>query len=247
MIVLALDGSIVATSYLNILILIHIQINLGLGGSLIAGYPDTPMLNNVVIGLIGDHYDRDMVLPGGQVAGAKAIAVFGRLQLLGKSHDVYWTHLGSTVNAGATSLTVVQTVDWSVGDVIAVTTSTYESKQTEKLTIASISPDGRTITTTTALLYRHSTYDLPAGHGPFKKMGAKVALISRNIRIEGLDEPTSTLTSKSFGCRVLIGKYAQAGLTYSGNAQLRDVQFSNCGQLGYTEDYDPRFASFLFP
>lgn len=214
----------------------------GLGGALIAGYPDTPILSNVVIGLIGDHRDPDLVLPNGPVAGAKAIAVFGRLQLLGKSHDIYWTRIADTVEAGATNLVLVDTVDWSVGDVIAVTTSTFESKQTEKLTIAAISSDGRTITTTTATKFRHSAYDLPAGNAPFTRMSAKVALITRNIRIEGLDEPATTLSSKSFGCRVLVGKYSQAGLTYSGNAQLRDVQFSNCGQLGFTEDYDPRYV-----
>ena len=71
-------------------------------------------------------------------------------------------------------------------------------------------------------------------------MSAKVALITRNIRIEGLDNPSGSLDVHSFGCRVLVGKYTQGGITYSGDAQLRDVQFSNCGQLGFNEDWDPR-------
>ena len=29
---------------------------------------------------------------------------------------------------------------------------------------------------------------------------------------------------------------------YTGNAKLKNVEFVNCGQRGYVEDYDPRFA-----
>lgn len=212
----------------------------GLGGSLIAGYADTPMVSNVLIGLIGNQKSPDMPINNGPNVGAKALAVFGRLQLLGMSHDVYWTYLASTVNVGETSITLTESVDWAIGDVILITTTTFESKQTEKLTIAGVTNGGKTITTTTATQYRHSAHNLPTGFGPFKRMSAKVALITRNIRIEGLDNPSGSLDDQSFGCRVLVGKYTQGGITYSGDAQLRDVQFSNCGQLGFNENWDPR-------
>ena len=38
----------------------------GLGGSLIAGYPETPMASNVLIGLIGDQNTPDMPINNGQ-------------------------------------------------------------------------------------------------------------------------------------------------------------------------------------
>ena len=68
----------------------------------------------------------------------------------------------------------------------------------------------------------------------------KVGLITRNIRIEGADEPAGSLQDQSFGCRVLVSKYTRDGIVYKGRARFSEVQFSNCGQLGYTEKYDPR-------
>ena len=76
-------------------------------------------------------------------------------------------------------------------------------------------------------------------------MSAKVGLLTRNIVIEGADEPARSLEDQSFGCRVLVGKYTD-GLTYVGKAQISEVQFKNCGQLGYTEKYDPRFVHHIF-
>ena len=72
-------------------------------------------------------------------------------------------------------------------------------------------------------------------------MSAKVGLLSRNVKIEGANEPARSLDDQSFGCRVLVGKYdGEGGLVYRGKAQLSEVQFSHCGQYGWTESYDPR-------
>lgn len=68
----------------------------------------------------------------------------------------------------------------------------------------------------------------------------KVGLITRNIRIEGADEPAGSLQDQSFGCRVLVSKYTRDRVVYKGRARFSEVQFKNCGQLGYTEKYDPR-------
>ena len=68
-------------------------------------------------------------------------------------------------------------------------------------------------------------------------MSAKVGLLTRNIRIEGANEPVGSLEDQSFGCSVLVSKYTENGLTYKGRAQFDEVQFSHCGKLGY----DPRY------
>ena len=103
------------------------------------------------------------------------------------SHDVYWTYLANTVDIGQTAITFTESVDWAIGDVILITTTTFESKQTERLTIVGVSNGGKIITTTTPTQFRHSTSDLPdfsdlpSELGPFERMSAKVALITRNI------------------------------------------------------------------
>lgn len=56
----------------------------GLNGNLIVGWPDKPMVNNVIISLLGNHDTKDLVMPKGPVLGAKALGVFGRMQLFGK-------------------------------------------------------------------------------------------------------------------------------------------------------------------
>ena len=73
-------------------------------------------------------------------------------------------------------------------------------------------------------------------------MTAKVGLLTRNIKIEGADTPAGSLQDQSFGARVLVGSYdAPGGLKYVGKAVFKNVQFSHGGQIGHTEDYDPRY------
>jgi len=113
-----------------------------------------------------------------------------------------------------------------------------EPRETEKFTIQSISGDQ--ITLDRAATYNHTSFRETI-NGYDVHMTAKVGLLTRNIRIEGADEPAGSLEDQSFGCRVLVGSYdAGGGLMYTGKAQFRGVQFSNCGQLGHTESYDPR-------
>lgn len=45
-----------------------------------------------------------------------------------------------------------------------------------------------------------------------------------------------------FGCRVIVGQFERDGIIYTGDATLSNVEFANCGQRGFVENYDPRFA-----
>ena len=72
-------------------------------------------------------------------------------------------------------------------------------------------------------------------------MSAKVALLTRNIVIEGADDPVNSLRDQSFGARVLVGRYIDNdGSMYVGKAQISEVQFKNGGQYGWNEKYEPR-------
>lgn len=212
-----------------------------INGVLIAGWPERPMINNVIISLTGDHSTPDLPINTNLNLGAKALGVFGLLQLFGKPHSVHWTRLESTLVNGSSSISLVDAVDWKVGDEIAITTTTYVPEQTEKFIITSISTDMKVLTLDRPATYIHSASRITVGNY-HATMSAKVALLTRNIRIEGADRPTGVLTSQSFGCRVLVSSYTDSttGIPYVGKAQLSEVEFSHCGQLGYTEKFDPR-------
>ena len=211
----------------------------GLHGMLIAGWPDKPMPNNVIISLFGNHGTKDMPLTRNLNLGAKALGVFGRLQLFGKRHNVHWTRLSKTINVGDNIVELVDQVDWEKGDEILITTTTFESKQAEKFTTKSIQNGGKTLELETTALHRHISVEYDVGRFHFD-LSAKVALLTRNIRIEGADDPVRSLEDQSFGCRVLVSKYSENGIEFKGKAQISEVQIQNCGQYGWNEAYDPR-------
>ena len=209
----------------------------GLHGNLIVGWPDKPMVNNVIIQLLGNHATKDMPLNNGPNVGAKALAVFARLQMFGKERTVYWTALARTVEVGENVLIVEKSPDWIAGDEIVVSTSTYEPRQAEKFIIESI--NGTKITVKGTFKFKHLGGRYLVGKHMLR-MAAKVGLLTRNIVIEGADDPVGSLGEQSFGCRVLVGSYVDAGIRYRGKAMISHVQFKHCGQYGWNEDYDPR-------
>ena len=233
----------------------HLKANIILvRGRLIAGWPNKPVLHSVTISLVGDHDSPDLPIANGPNVGSKSIGVFGALQLYGHIPNTTWSRLSTTLFEGEARIKLVDKVDWKVSDEIVISTSDYEPRHAEKFTIKSImqypednkEKKGSVIYLNRSANYMHSayTFSLPPKETPSNtsswEMSAKVALITRNIRIEGLDDPAGSLTKQSFGCRVLVGSYSENGALYKGNAQLSGVHFSHCGQLGWTEPHDPR-------
>uniref|UniRef100_A0A7M5XJA2 G8 domain-containing protein n=2 Tax=Clytia hemisphaerica TaxID=252671 RepID=A0A7M5XJA2_9CNID len=212
----------------------------GFNGGLQAGYPDKPFPHNLVISLAGDHDSEEVPIASDLMLGSKALGIFAMSNLHGKPKNVYWTYLKTTVAAGTNSIVLTEAPDWLIGDEIIITTTNMEPRNTEKFTITGI--DGDTVTLNKNTLYSHTAYQETI-NGYDVHMTAKVGLLTRNIRIEGVDSPTGSLTTQSFGCRVLVGfAPAPGGLSYTGKAVFENVQFSHCGQLGHTEDYDPRYS-----
>lgn len=171
--------------------------------------------------------------------GSKALGVFGNLRLFGQP-NVAWTSLDATLAVGSDVLVVADDVEWKAGDEIMVTTSSYEPRETEKFIIKSVASDKRTITMETTAMYAHRSYAVDA-QGKKVILAAKVGLLTRNIVIEGLNEPAGSLDNQHFGCRVLVGMYPNG----HGSAQISNVQFKHCGQYGWNEDYDPRWNFIL--
>ncbi|XP_035685638.1 fibrocystin-L-like [Branchiostoma floridae] len=209
------------------------------GGRLIVGWPDAPYLGNVHIILHGDHNTPEMPVPNGPTVGAKAIGVFGGLDLIGKERNVCWTHLAQTAAAGAHTITLADVVDWQVDEEIVITTTSFDAWQTETFKITAVSADGRTLTLNSTLAYDH-IYHSDTVNGQSYTMAAEVGLLTRNIKIEGADY--QGLFSESFGARVLIGSFNTGGQTYTGYARIKNVEFYQTGQEGWNAFYDPRFS-----
>ena len=204
------------------------------GGRLVAGYPDAPFTNKVRIILHGNTSSPECTLGvPSPIIGAKAIGVFGELILNACPRGRTWTLLSETAFSGSNSISLVESVDWKVGDRIVITSTTFDAYQTEVFEIASISNDRRTLSFNNTLQNTH----LGTENSQLRySIRAEVGLLSRRIVIEN-GKPVFSDT-EAFGCRVLVSR----SLLYSGSAQVCGVEFKGCGQLGYTDDFDPRFA-----
>ena len=214
------------------------------GGRLAIGYPDTPFQHKAKIVLHGNQtskqISRRLKRNFGTNIGAKALAVFGELIMHGVSRQPTWTTLAQTAMAGANMIVVEDTVTWVPGDVIVITSTSYDAFETEVFEISSVDSNSNTITLNSTLVNAHSGGDFDSlGVGNRYTTRAEVGLLSRNIVITNDDN--SLANSEAFGCRVLVTHND----LFTGAAQIEGVEFSGCGQLGYTEEFDPRFALAL--
>lgn len=202
------------------------------GGLLIAGYPDTPFTHSARFVLHGDLDSPEYYLPNeGPILGAKAIGVFGELMLHAETSDTLWTRLAVTASAGSNTVTVADDIDWMAGDEIVITSTSFEALETEMFQILEVS--GRVITLNGALSFDHIV------EASYPLVSAEVGLLTRSIVIENGDSVRAE--DDAFGCRVLVGSYFDQ-IWYVGSAKISGVEFKGCGQAGFTEEFDPRFA-----
>lgn len=149
--------------------------------------------------------------------GFLMVGAGGRLQLFGQD-KLSFTKLAQTAERGATQIVVHNviernftdgasddqgfvtsaaddgTVNWEVGDTIAIASTEYDYQAYSLATITDISDSGNDTSTFTldrALPNRHygeqETYQTPDGIDPILDLRAEVALLNRNIRIQGLE------------------------------------------------------------
>ena len=104
-----------------------------------------------------------------------------------------WSQLNQTANKGAKQITLAETTGWEVGDKIAIASSSFKMDQAEERTIVGVSADGKTFTLDRALDNMHygeiDTYNNGKSGGARETwdldMRAEVALLSRNVTIQG--------------------------------------------------------------
>ncbi|XP_028646739.2 fibrocystin-L-like [Erpetoichthys calabaricus] len=202
------------------------------GGTLLVGQPDEPFPGKLQIIFTGNKLTPDWHLPEGFYLGAKVLGVFGTLDLHGKPHSIYRTKLAMTANAGSTSISLADAVDWQVGDDILITTTSYDPWQAETRQIVAISMDMKTLILNNSLSYAHiaETYYINETNQQYT-LAADVGLLSRNIKI--ISEDYTGWYQESYGARVLVNL---------GAARLSNVEFYHTGQNGYVSSSDPRFS-----
>ncbi|MBN3294524.1 PKHL1 protein, partial [Polypterus senegalus] len=206
---------IIRTTYL------HIQ-----DGTLLVGQPDEPFQGELQIIFRGNMMTPDWLLPEGFYLAAKVLEVLGTLDLHGKPHSIYRTKLAMTADAGSTSISLADAVDWQVGDDILITTTSYDPWQAETRKIVAISEDMKTLILNDSLSYAHiaETYYINETNQQYT-LAADVGLLSRNIKIISEDYPG--WYQESYGARVLVR---------SGAARLSNVEFYHTGQNGYISE-----------
>ncbi len=191
------------------------------GGILEIGQENIPYTANGKITLVGN--DPNSVVCGAM--GAKFIGGMSgsRIELHG-TNKKSWSQLGFTANAGATTITLKEAVNWQAGDRLVIASTDFDMNRAEERTITAVSVDQRTFTLNAALSYKHfgqlQTYNSPNGQSWTVDERAEVGLLSRNLVIEG----DAASTGIAFGGHIMImnGSFAR----------VSNVELNRMGQRG---------------
>lgn len=122
------------------------------------------------------------------IYGNKCVGVrYGTLDMHGVERNPTWTVMNHTAKAGDTSITLARAVDWKVGEEIAIASTNYDGRKTDKRTIKSITrtdPEKPVITFEEALDFDHFAEVQKFGD-EYLDTRAEVGLLTRNIKYRG--------------------------------------------------------------
>lgn len=240
---LTIQGVLEFEDYIDYTLNVTYIVILGQNAGLIAGLNGT-FQHNIHIRLMGDHSTPELVYPGAPVIGSKVIANFGILMLRGRIPDVAWTFAGGTIHKDQKTIVLSEIVDWGINLDILITSSSFDHYQTEIATIHYIENINQVshIYVKAPLQHTHRVVIDTTDNGIEYTLRPEVALLHRNIVIEGLDAPVGSVSVKDFGARVLAGTIKIGGTTHVSRTFLEGVRFYHGGQYGHTDPYDPRYA-----
>ena len=209
------------------------------GGRFVAGYPDAPFRNRLRILLHGnqsiletsrfEYYQLDT-----RYIGVKEIAVFGELILNAEPlMSRTWSLLAQTVNPGENRLTMTDNVNWRPGDLIVITSTSFDAFETEVFEVTSMVQNTLTINGTFRFTHLGETGTIGSASYTLR---AEVGLLSRRITIENGNQEVAD--EEEYGCRVFVANTDD----FKGKLQLHGVEFKGCGHLENFDEADPRFA-----
>lgn len=181
--------------------------------------------------------------PGLMGMGTRGILVHGgTLDLYAEYPTPTWTQLNATAAAGASSLTLKESVNWSPSaEIVIAPTDFYNvDGRTEKISLASAS--GNRLNLASPLMHNHwgrlqyvqDNSSDPITYTPTSEVTdkvidqrAEVGNLTRNIVIQGVDD--ALWQNDLFGAHVMI--------MYPGVAHVEGVEFTRVGQAGRVGRY----------
>jgi hypothetical protein len=156
------------------------------GGLMQVGTEADPYTSKIIFTLHGNK-----ATPKLPQYGNKVIAVrHATLDLHGKPIMKVTSQLGITAEAGSQSITLVDAVDWKVGDELVIASSAYDGEEAEHVKIATIvngtDADGNSVSEITLveeLEFAHESVVETLSDGHKIYMRAEVGLLTRSIVI----------------------------------------------------------------
>ena len=223
----------------------------GTNAHLVIGTPINPFQHKAIITLNGNRFSEELVLSRTMNLGSKAIGIFGNLSIYGKPPQETWLKLAQTAQAGSSEI-ILNTVptNWEIGETIVIAATGYDAGHTETAIIASV--NGETLTLEETLKYDHLVQPFLENSAINDQnnidwnfptiLAAEVALLSRNIIIQGGEDNEQPLEQFHFGCRILTGEFSTSSNTYTGHFEIYGAEVRNCGQGGFFTSRDPRYS-----
>lgn len=195
------------------------------------GTASKPATADIRISLSGTRSSPVLLVDNSLFLGNKVLAILGKVEWYGNPRGTSWTRLASTAEAGATTITLNEDVDWAAGDEIVFTPTSYDIDELETATIASV--DGRTVTLQDALSFRHFADDVTVDdEGDEVSLRGAVGLLNRNIIFEG--DQGSDPDSNRYGAHIVVASLpdrdGSVGYDFVGSVNFNWVQFRYCGQ-----------------
>ncbi|XP_054766411.2 fibrocystin-L-like [Lytechinus pictus] len=152
------------------------------GGHFEIGTEDEPFQHEASVVMHG--HVRSIELP---LFGAKTFAVRnGTVDMHGIPTPITWSYLAETVSAGDTELTLMDSVNWRIGDhiVLASTGTRHKQTQNEEVEITGFSNDNMTIEFTPAVEFDHISVSQVID-GVLVETRGEVGLLTHNVKIRG--------------------------------------------------------------
>jgi len=190
------------------------------GGYMEVGTEEFPYTSKITItmhGLVADPY---LPIYGNKVIGVR----YGTLDMHGPVRTPTWTELETTVEPGATVITLTTEVDWVAGEMIAIASTSYDGREGEHRTILSVDSTNKIITLDQPLDFKHFAETQYFGDdGDFIDMRAEVGLLSRNVVFRGDPE---TSPANQYGATIFLHSNGDDSLT----CRLSYIELNQVGQ-----------------
>jgi|GEM_PF-845520 len=187
------------------------------------GTATDPYLGKAVITLNGNDENYDYA----GMLGNKFLGIMGgaTLEMHGETKRS-WTKLNQKADIGANQITLLDAVNWEVGDQIVIASTDFDPHEAEKRTITAISANSKTLTLDAPLAYMHwGTLQSYKNGTKILDERAEVGLLTRNIKIQGNVNSETTL----FGGHIMS--------MITSTVKVAGVQLYRMGQAGVLGRY----------